>query len=162
MAACRCPLLHRLEAANLRLVTDSSIAAAMRHPALRVLDASGCPHVSDGFCGALTGPLLQAACTGRGAAAEAATLVRGRGEGAVADGGGLGPAGCPHTPGKGAEGGASWGLRTVRVGYTRVGDEGLVALLLQAPRVRALNLAHCAGIDGRGLVEGLHAGGGRR
>ena len=156
MAACRCPLLQRLEAANLSLVTDSSIAAAVRHAALRVLDASGCPHVSDGFCGTL----LQAGCSGRGAVGV--TMESGGGGGgAIADGGRHGPAGSPHVPGLGGEGGKSWALRSVRVGHTGVGNEGLAALLLRAPRVRALSLAHCVGVDGRGLVEGLHAGGGR-
>ena len=48
-AACRCPLLRHFHAADLSLVTDSSVATALTRPLLEGLDVSGCKRVSDGM-----------------------------------------------------------------------------------------------------------------
>jgi hypothetical protein len=48
-AACRCPRLRHFEAADLGLVTDSSLVTALTLPHLETLNVSGCKRVTDGM-----------------------------------------------------------------------------------------------------------------
>jgi len=108
-AASRCKQLRHFEAANLNLVTDSSVVTVLTQSLLQTLDVSGCQRVSDGMFQQLP---------------------------------------SSHSTSS---------LKTLKLAYCDISDEGIYGLIGIAPHLSTLSVAYCPKISDGALSAAVHA-----